>query len=46
VAARAGDLLKQLVVVERDKPGTTDPVPKESFVTHVGNQGCGVGYYK
>jgi len=28
------------------KPGTTDPVPKESFVTRVGDQGCGVGYYK
>ncbi len=28
------------------KPGTTDPVPKQSFVTVVGNQGCGVGYYK
>ena len=28
------------------KPGTTDPVPKESFVTKVGDQGCGVGYYK
>jgi hypothetical protein len=28
------------------KPGTTEPVPKESFVTQVGNQGCGVGYYK
>jgi signal transduction histidine kinase len=28
------------------KPGTTDPLPKESFVTRVGNQGCGVGYYK
>lgn len=28
------------------KPGTTDPVPKQSFVTQVGNQGCGVGYYK
>ena len=28
------------------KPGTSDPVPKESFVTRVGNQGCGVGYYK
>lgn len=28
------------------KPGTTQPVPKESFVTRVGNQGCGVGYYK
>ena len=28
------------------KPGTTDPVPKEFYVTRVGNQGCGVGYYK
>jgi cytochrome c len=28
------------------KPGTTTPVPKESFVTRVGNEGCGVGYYK
>ena len=28
------------------KPGTTDPVPKESYLTQVGNQGCGVGYYK
>ena len=28
------------------KPGTTDPVPKESYITRVGGQGCGVGYYK
>jgi cytochrome c len=28
------------------KPGGTDPVAKESYVTRVGNQGCGVGYYK
>ncbi len=28
------------------KPGTTEPVPKESFVTRVGDQGCGVGNYK
>lgn len=28
------------------KPGTTDLVPKEAYVTRVGNQGCGVGYYK
>jgi signal transduction histidine kinase len=28
------------------RPGTTDPVAKESFVTVVGSQGCGVGYYK
>jgi hypothetical protein len=28
------------------KPGTTAPVPKESYVTRIGNEGCGVGYYK
>jgi len=28
------------------KPGTTNPVPKESYITVVGGQGCGVGYYK
>jgi signal transduction histidine kinase len=29
------------------KPGTTAPaVPKLSFVTKVGDLGCGVGYYK
>jgi signal transduction histidine kinase len=28
------------------KPGGTDPVAKQSFVTKVGSQGCGVGYYK
>jgi signal transduction histidine kinase len=28
------------------KPGTTDPLPKQSFVTKVGDEGCGVGYYK
>jgi hypothetical protein len=28
------------------RPGSTDPVAKESYVTRVGNQGCGVGYYK
>ena len=28
------------------RPGTTEPVPKQSYVTKVGNQGCGVGYYK
>jgi hypothetical protein len=28
------------------RPGTTEPVPKESFITRVGNEGCGVGYYK
>jgi signal transduction histidine kinase len=28
------------------KPGTTEPLPKQSFVTRVANEGCGVGYYK
>ena len=28
------------------KPNTTEPLPKQSFVTVVGDQGCGVGYYK
>jgi len=28
------------------KPGATDPSPKTSFVTMVGELGCGVGYYK
>jgi len=28
------------------RPGTTEPVPKESYIVKVGNQGCGVGYYK
>jgi len=28
------------------KPGMSDPVPKRSFITRIGDQGCGVGYYK
>ena len=28
------------------KPGTTEPVAKQSYVTRIGNDGCGVGYYK
>ena len=28
------------------RPGSTKPVPKVSFVSKVGNQVCGVGYYK
>ncbi|HKM87415.1 MAG TPA: chemotaxis protein [Xanthobacteraceae bacterium] len=37
-----------IVTVQYSYPraGTTEPVPKESFVTRVGDQGCGVGYYK
>ena len=28
------------------KPNTTNPVPKESYVTKIGSEACGVGYYK
>jgi hypothetical protein len=28
------------------KPGTTEPVPKQTIEVRIGNQGCGVTYYK
>jgi signal transduction histidine kinase len=28
------------------RPGTTEPVAKESFITRIADQVCGVGYYK
>ena len=28
------------------KPGSTEPVPKRSFETRIGDQACGVAYYK
>jgi hypothetical protein len=28
------------------RPGGSDPIAKETFITRVGNQGCGVGYDK
>jgi cytochrome c len=28
------------------KPGTTEAVPKQSFVVRIADEGCGVGYYK
>ena len=28
------------------RPGTTNPVPNQAFITVVGNQGCGTSYYK
>jgi signal transduction histidine kinase len=43
-AAKAGSIAT--VSYNFPKPGTADPVPKESFVTRVADQGCGVGYYK
>jgi len=38
----------RIVVVgyEAPRPGTTLPVPKVSYVTRVGNQGCGVGFFQ
>lgn len=37
----------ELTVVEYmwPRPGSTDPVPKSSYVTRIGEQMCGVGYY-
>jgi len=43
-ATKAGTI--STVTYNFPNPGTTDPVPKESNLTHVGNQGCGVGDYK
>jgi Single Cache domain 2 len=31
---------------EFPRPGTTEPVPKQSFEMRIGDQGCAVGYYK
>jgi len=31
---------------EFPKPGMTEPVQKQSFETRIGDQACGVGYYK
>jgi hypothetical protein len=31
---------------EFPRPGTYEPVPKQSFETRIGNQACGVGFYK
>jgi signal transduction histidine kinase len=28
------------------RPGSTQPMPKVSFITKIGDQVCGVGYYK
>jgi cytochrome c len=28
------------------KPGGAAPVPKEAYISRVGDEGCGVGYYK
>lgn len=28
------------------RPGGAEPLPKEAYLTRVGDEGCGVGYYK
>ena len=43
-ANQAGEI--RTVDYKLARPGTTNPVPKQSYITVVGNQGCGVGYYK
>jgi len=47
---RAFNAVKEGTVTTIDynfpKPGTVDPVPKQSFLERVGSMGCGVGYYK
>jgi hypothetical protein len=44
------DAAKQGTVATVDyyfpRPFGTEPLPKEAYITRVGGQGCGVGYYK
>jgi signal transduction histidine kinase len=44
-AAKEGQITEVTYMFVRPGPDTT-PVPKVSFVTKVGELGCGVGYYK
>lgn len=43
-AAKEGTI--STVTYNFPKPGGTDPVAKEAYVTRIGKEGCGVGYYK
>jgi hypothetical protein len=47
---RVYDAAKEGVITEVTymfpRPGNDTPVRKVSFVTNVGDEGCGVGYYK
>lgn len=45
---RAGSTEGQVneVAYSFPRPGSTDPAPKVSYVTKIGDQICGVGYYK
>jgi hypothetical protein len=47
---RVYDAAKEGVITEVSymfpRPGSDTPVPKVSFVTRIGDEGCGVGYYK
>jgi hypothetical protein len=42
-AAKAGQFAR--LSYDSPRPGGTEPVPKVTYVTRVGDQGCGVGYY-
>ena len=44
IAANEGAIVS--VGYDFPRPGTTTPVPKESYVAKVGTTACGVGYYK
>ena len=48
MASRAGGAEGQVNEVSYafPRPGSTAPAPKVSYVTRVGDQICGVGYYK
>ncbi len=43
-AAKEGTIMT--VDYNYPKPGATAPVPKEAYISRVGDEGCGVGYYK
>lgn len=46
IIAKAPEGTVSTVDYKFPKPGTTEAVAKQSYVTRIGNQGCGVGYYK
>ena len=46
IIAKAAEGAVSTVDYKYPKPGTTEPVPKQSYVTRIANQGCGVFYYK
>lgn len=46
IIAKAAEGAVSTVDYKYPKPGTTELVPKQSYVTRIANQGCGVFYYK